>query len=202
MSTDREFLPVTFPALRSAGKEPFEAQSRASGHAAGYAAGLRAASSELAERTARLDAEHEAAVVHGRARVERAVAMLGAAARALDERTLPLIERSQDALATAAIELAEAILGSELSRHEDSARTAMTRALAQADPSSVRVVRMNPVDLAGLDEDTIAATGVLFAPDDSLDRGDAVTEFEVGYLDARISSALARAKAAISGEAS
>ncbi len=78
----------------------------------------------------------------------------------------------------------------------------MTRALARADSTTVRVVRMNPVDLAGLDEDTIAATGVLFAPDDSLDRGDAVTEFEVGYLDARISTALARAKAAIAGETS
>ena len=202
MSIDREFLPVTFPALRNVETDPFEVQSRASGHAAGYAAGLRAASSELAERTARLDAEHEAAVLHGRARVDRVVALLGAAARALDERSLPLIERSQDALAAAAIALAEAILGSELSRDENSARTALTRALARADSTTVRVVRMNPVDLAGLDEDTIAATGVLFAPDDSLDRGDAVTEFEVGYLDARISTALARAKAAIAGETS
>ncbi|TXN29211.1 FliH/SctL family protein [Lacisediminihabitans profunda] len=202
MSIDQEFFPVTFPALRSLETDPFEVQSRASGHAAGYAAGLRAASGELAERIARLDAEHEAAVLHGRARIDRVIAVLGAAARALDERTLPLIEGSQDALAAAAIELAEAILGSELSRDENSARSALTRALAGADSTTVRVVRMNPVDLAGLDADTIAATGVLFAPDDSLARGDAVTEFEVGYLDARISTALARAKAAIAGEAS
>ncbi|HAM25368.1 MAG TPA: hypothetical protein DCP11_01320 [Microbacteriaceae bacterium] len=205
MSIDTEFSRVTFPALRSDDTDPFDVQARASGHAAGYAAGLRAASQEIAERTARLDAEHEASMLHGRARVDRAVAVLTAAARALEERTVPVIELSQDAIAASAIELAEAIIGSELSRDGTSARTAVARALGGVDAKTVHVVRMNPVDLSALDDSAIAAiaaTGVAFAADESLARGDAVTEFAVGYLDARVSTALARAKAALSGEGS
>ena len=202
MSIDTEFSRVTFPALRSDDTDPFDVQARASGHAAGYAAGLRAASQEIAERTARLDAEHEASMLHGRARVDRAVAVLTAAARALEERTVPVIELSQDAIAASAIELAEAIIGSELSRDGTSARTAVARALGGVDAKTVHVVRMNPVDLSALDDAAIAATGVAFAADESLARGDAVTEFAVGYLDARVSTALARAKAALSGEGS
>jgi len=61
----------------------------------------------------------------------------------------------------------------------------------------VQVVRLNPSDLAALDPSTIEAAGVALAADPSLARGDAVTEFSNGFLDARISTALARARAAI-----
>jgi len=56
---------------------------------------------------------------------------------------------------------------------------------------------MNPADLATLGPDVLAAAGVTFTPDATLARGDAMTQFPDGYLDARIGSALARVKAAI-----
>jgi flagellar assembly protein FliH len=47
-----------------------------------------------------------------------------------------------------------------------------------------------------------AAAGVELSPDASIARGDAVADLPVGYLDARIGTAVARARAAILGEQS
>ena len=108
-----------------------------------------------------------------------------------------MLSEAQDAIAATAIELAEAIIGRELSDEQTAAASALHRALTDVDPAIVHLVRLNPDDLAALDEQTIAATGVTFAADASLGRGDAITEFADGYLDARISSALERARSAI-----
>jgi flagellar assembly protein FliH len=47
-----------------------------------------------------------------------------------------------------------------------------------------------------------AAAGVLFSADASIARGDAIAMLPFGYLDARIATAVARARAAILGDAS
>ncbi|MCU1556595.1 MAG: hypothetical protein JWN09_590 [Microbacteriaceae bacterium] len=202
MSLDTEFSFLDFPSLRSEHQETLDVQARASGHAAGYAAGLRAAGQELSERVARLDAEHEAALRQAQARLDRAIGLLAAAARALDERTVPVLTEAHDAIAESALELAEALLGTELSVGETSAAAAMKRALSSVEASPIHTVRMNPLDLALFDEGTLAATGVSFTADPGLARGDAITEFPIGYLDARISAAVVRARAAILGQAS
>ncbi|MET4782771.1 FliH/SctL family protein [Glaciihabitans sp. UYNi722] len=202
MSLDTRFSTISFPSLRSDHQETLDVQARASGHAAGYAAGLRAASQELAERVARLDEEHEATLRHAQARLDRAIELLTVAARSLTEGTVPVVADAQDTLAESALDLAEALLGTELSIGDTSATAAMNRALSSVDTALVHLVRMNPLDLAVFDEETLAKTGVTFTADPNLARGDAITEFPVGYLDARISTAVARAKAAILGEAS
>ncbi|MCU1525981.1 MAG: flagellar assembly protein [Microbacteriaceae bacterium] len=202
MSLDTRFSSLTFPSLRSEHQETLDVQARASGHAAGYAAGLRAAGQELAEQVARLDAEHEATLSQAQARLDRAIGLLAAAANALAERTVPVLTEVQDAIAESAMDLAEELLGTELSIGDTSATAAMKRALSSVDASLVHTVRMNALDLAVFDEQTLAATGVTFTADSSLARGDAITEFPVGYLDARITTAVARARAAILGEAS
>lgn len=197
MSIDAAFSPAIFPALRNSHQDAADTKIRASGHAAGYAAGLRAASEEVAARATRLEAEHEAALQKGREAVEQAVSRLGAATEALNSRTVPLLRDAQHAIAATAIDLAEMIIGRELGNEETSAQAAIRRALSGVDLAVVHSVRMNPADLALLGDTVLADAGVTFVPDVTLSRGDAITEFPNGYLDARVQTAFDRAKAAI-----
>ena len=197
MSSDAGFSTLTYPALRNAASDSRDDQARVSGHAAGFAAGLREAEAQVAARIAALEAETAASISHGRARVDLAVALLNSAADALDTRTVPLLESAHATLAESAMLVAEAVVGSELSDAGVAARSALHRALDSVDVGVVHEVRMNPADLATLGPDVLAAAGVTFTPDATLARGDALTQFPDGYLDARIGSALARVKAAI-----
>jgi flagellar assembly protein FliH len=199
----RDFFPMTFPSLpATAQQEQTDADSRAAGHAAGYAAGLRAAGAELAGQKAALDAEHRAALLHDAARTDRAIVVLTAAALALDSRLLPVVSDAQDAIAVSALDLAETIIGAELANSERSAKAALARALAAVDPATITTIRLNPLDLSVLDENVRAASAVSFTADASLARGDAIADLPLGYLDARITTAVARARAAILGDAS
>ena len=199
----RDFFPLAFPALPSSTRQDrVDADSRAAGFAAGYAAGLRAAGAELAGQKAALDAEHRAALLHDGARMERAIAVLTEATAALDGRLLPVVTEAQDAIAAAALDLAEMVIGGELTDGDRSAKAALTRVLAAVDPTTISTIRLNPLDLAVLDEVVRTAAGVSFTADPSIARGDAIADLPVGYLDARIGTAVARARAAILGELS
>ena len=199
----RDFFPVVFPSLpSSAQQDQADADNRAAGHAAGYAAGLRAAGAELAGQKAALDAEHRAALLHDAARMDRTIAVLTAAAAALDSLLLPVVTDAQDAIAASALELAETIIGEALADGERSAKAALTRALAAVDPATITTIRLNPLDLGVLDESVRAAAGVSFSADASIARGDAIAMLPFGYLDARIAPAVARARAAILGDTS
>lgn len=204
MSSDA-FLALDIPRLGDTASRRIEEQARARGHAAGYTAGLRMAQSDHAERVARYESERAAAAQAAAEQLDRAVALLSAAARALNERTLPLLAESHGALAAAAAELAESILGIELADHERSARAALERALGGVDTRLVHAVRLHPDDLALLEELDLhgdrerqrVVADITFIADPVLRRGDAVTEFADGYLDARIATALERATTAL-----
>jgi flagellar assembly protein FliH len=197
MSPEPSFATLTFPSLRTEQQEEVDLRARASGHAAGYAEGLRAANAEIDALRERLQTEHAAVIRHGQARLDRAIEVLGGASAALAARAVPVVAEVQDALAQNALTLAEAILGVELATGDTSARAALTRALSTPDAPLVTTVRLNPLDLAVLDEEIIAAAGVPLVADATLTRGDAMAELPIGYLDARISSAVARARTAI-----
>jgi len=197
MSIDATFSRVNFPSLGTRSPTSEDVKSRASGHAAGYAAGLRAAAAEIAAEEARREAELAEALAAADARANAAVAILSAASEALEKRTSPVLAEAQDAIAATAMELAEAILGRELSDSETSAVTALQRALADIELDLVQVVRLNPEDLEFLDWQGKLTPTVTFEADATLARGDAVTEFEEGYLDARVASAVERARRAI-----
>lgn len=199
MSSDT-FLALTIPRLGTTNSSRLDEQARARGHAAGYTDGLRAAQVEVARRVSELDERHAEALQAANDRTTAAVAVVETAARSLNERTVPLLAESHNALAAAAIELAEAILGYELGNEERSARAALARALDVTHLDDVRTVRLHPEDLALLDPDVHAAAGVELTADPSLSRGDAITEFPHGYLDARLSTALDRARAALLAE--
>ncbi|MFC5930088.1 FliH/SctL family protein [Cryobacterium melibiosiphilum] len=183
-------------------------QARAEGHSAGYAAGLRAAAEEAAAQTLRIEHAQVAAAQTAQARVDYAVQLLGAAAAALDAKAAPNILEVESALIETALELTEAVIGFELADTETSARRAFERALSQADEGETRTVRMHPADVLALNSTvsgsmfgsaTAALPGVELVGDPTLNRGDAVVDFSDGFLDARLASAFARAKAALTG---
>lgn len=196
MSTDVTFSPVAFPSLGGPAHPAGGENVRAAGHAAGYAAGMRIAEEELRLLAARHAAEHAALLAEAAGRVDRLVGLLEAAVRGVEARIAPVLGEAQRALAVAAIELAEAVIGCELADGEASARAAVTRALRGVDPALVLTVRLHPDTLAALDEAALVA-GITYRADPDLAPGDAITDFAEGYLDARIGSALGRARAAL-----
>ena len=201
MSTDTGFGRMAFPRLRDEEQDRADEQSRAEGHAAGYTEGLRLAAADVARRADEINAQHAENERSGEAQVDSAVRLLAAAARALDERSIPLIQQAEATLVNTSLDLAEAILGCELSHTQPSARRALERALHQPDQldrSEVHSIRMHPEDLVVLRAQTRAMESIRFVADPRLMRGDAITEFSDGFLDACISTAFARAKAALS----
>lgn len=196
MSTNAQFSLVNFPDLGGSGVEAAEEQARTRGHAAGYAAGLRAAEVAL-DRERRAEAAERAAVAAlAHERAEAHAALLRAAVASINSRTAPVLDEAHQLIAHGAIDLAEAIIGIELSDAPRAARAAVTRALRDVDPAVVLVVRMNPSTLAALEDDCVVE-GISYVADPSIAPGDAVTDFAEGYLDARISSAIARARTAL-----
>jgi flagellar assembly protein FliH len=197
MSTDAAFVGLSFPALDTAhSQEEFE-RARTRGHAAGYAAGLRKAAEESAVvATAARIANDEFAAAE-RASVLSALRALSAATERVAVLKRPVLAEADLALAAAAIELAEVIIGRELSDAPLSARTAVRRALADVDPDDVLAVRLHPEDLAVLAADAQSDAALHFIADASLERGDAVVDVPNGSVDARISSALGRARSVL-----
>lgn len=189
---------LSYPALEEVDLSRGSLQEHARGHASGYAAGLRAAAAETERLRAQLRAEQEADQAAGRQEIHRSVEVLNRAVRSLEQAVMPVAEQVQDSLAAAAIDLAEALLGQELNDAETSARAALTRALTGVPRSEVRAVRLHPEDLAALDLETISAVDVKLKADRTLNPGDAVTDFTHGYLDATLSAAVDRARAALS----
>jgi len=197
---ENTFRPTTFPVVRTARLGEVEERARTRGHAAGYAEGMRRAAAEAEVLRERQQAEHQALLQDLEARTDRLVAALADAAAALHARTVPVVETAQDTLAAAALDLAEAVLGHELRDGASGAAAALARALAGTDAAQVVSVRLHPEDLALLSEDQRTRAGVRLVPDPALGRCDAVTEFDDGHLDARITTALARARTALTGE--
>ncbi|GAA3863514.1 hypothetical protein GCM10022381_04380 [Leifsonia kafniensis] len=193
------FTAVRFPTIHNADAEREQAAARHRGHSAGYAEGMRAAERAFAVTVA----EHEARVAAERERdlatVAEAVAVLTAAAHALDARLLPVITSVEDSLAAAGLDLAEAIIGAELQSGETSARAALRRAFDHPDVREATSIRLHPGDLDLLTEADRRAGGVELRADQSLARGDAIVDLPVGLLDARISTALARARRELDG---
>lgn len=191
------FIPARFEALTATGTGEARKAAHDQGYAAGYAQGIRAAEAvtraqreELARRAAEADADRAAEQA-------RALQALHAAANALAARTAPVLAGANDTLVQAALLLAERIIGRTLEDHELGARAALERATATGEAHAVRRVRMNPQDLALLGENSIEGTRIALVPDAQLQRGDALAEYEEGFLDARIATALQRASAAL-----
>jgi flagellar assembly protein FliH len=194
------FQPMPLGAPGAVDRAASEA-ARAEGFAAGFAAGAREAArvADLHARealAARLAQESAAA-----AATARALDVLATCAAAARARTEPVVADLQATVQLAALELAEALLGAELADHDRSARAALTRALVHADAIEALTVRLHPSDLAALRAAGADAPrdGVVLVADPTLPVGDAVAEHADGYLDARLTTAVARARKALEG---
>lgn len=193
------FVPAAVPTVRTPAHQKAEEDARARGYASGYADGARRAEAELAARRAELEAEFAASTRHQQARVDAQVQALAAVAAAADARLLPVVAEAQDSLAAAALDLAEAVIGTELSDDDTSARSVLARVTAVVHADAVTTVRVNPAELPLIAEVASDLLGFTFVADPSLGRGDAVAALPNGYLDARVRAALDRARTALTG---
>ncbi|WP_349865562.1 FliH/SctL family protein [Leifsonia sp. WHRI 6310E] len=217
MSSDTAFAPLSIPVLTETEQEQTAlASARARGYATGFADGRRAAAEEQAAWLVAAEEARAAQEEQLTARIAVLAQALRAAAVELREATVPVLAEVEDVLVEAAFELASAVVGDALSDRVAAARAAVARALSGETAGEVAVVRLNPDDLALLveaqaqeqaDPEGSARTGSALAtgipaprlvPDPSIAPGDAVGELPAGWLDARISTALARAGEALS----
>ncbi len=199
MSAESAFAPLSFPALPGQGSASAAASAERDtirGHATGYAAGRKQAEAELAALRDTIQAEASRSAEVARAEVQSALDALSRAAAEARALQLPVLQSVDAAIASAAMELAEAIVGHELGTGDGSARAALERASGETVPAG-SLVRLNPQDIAVITAEGTTWAGLELVPDLSLDRGDAVVELAHGSIDARVSASLRRARAAL-----
>lgn len=191
------FAPVLYPEVGDA-RQTGATAAQARGYAAGYAEGLRRAAAEHRAAEQAREAEHRQALADAAAATRQAVASLGAAVAAVNDLVLPVVADADRVLVDAALDLAEAVLGREVADGRVTAADALRRATASATADELVSVRLHPEDAAAVERDRTASVTVV--ADDSIERGDAIAVLRHGWLDARIASALARARAVLTGE--
>ncbi|WP_439691457.1 hypothetical protein ACRQ4B_10850 [Curtobacterium sp. SP.BCo] len=204
---------VAFPVIADPAGRARAVSADVRGHAAGYAAGLRQAQAETDALRARLEAEHVAAVAAVRADTARRIAVLDAATNAMLAQVAPVLDAAEQSVAAAALDLAEAVVGYAIrasrqeadgpadasgvgleARRASGAEATVRRALATIDRTVAVAVRLSVADaarVAGLD------LPVPVVADPGLRDGDAVVDLPDGLLDARIATALDRARTAL-----
>jgi flagellar assembly protein FliH len=199
MLTDAAFSKLSFPSIGAARSEEEFEHARTRGHAAGYAAGLRQAAlaAEALRDAAEADNDERASVA--RVAVLSALRALDSAREQVAAANGLVLAAADAALAAAALDLAEAIIGRELDDAETSAKAAVSRALSGVAPDEVVALRLHPDDIAVLGADAGQLAGLHVVADPSLARGDAIVTLPDGSVDARIASALERARAVLLG---
>lgn len=176
------------------------AAARAEGYANGWAAGHVAAAD--AARAAALEAERQSRVVAEQAHeaLTSSLRALAGAAATLEQRAVTPAHELREAVLHGALELAEALVGRELSVCAAPGLDAVRRALTLA-PVGVPVsARLNPLDLpaarTALDAlpDGELGRPVHLVADPSVERGGCIAECGAVRVDAQLSTALARVR--------
>ncbi|QGG94644.1 FliH/SctL family protein [Actinomarinicola tropica] len=190
-------------ALRTAAWDEGYAAGRVEGRAAGHAEGLAAG---RAEGLARGHAEGLAA---GRdeARIEAvrdlagALRALDAASAAADARDAVVLADIEAEVVDLALALAEAIIEREVRSVDDAARDAVRRALRLAPERGGLLVRLHPDDITHLGDLAELSPGraLEVVADPSVARGGCLIENDATQVDARIETALSRARAVLLG---
>ncbi|WP_176776580.1 MULTISPECIES: FliH/SctL family protein [unclassified Microbacterium] len=198
--TDATFTPLVPPRLGGSTPDAraISAKARVRGYADGFAEGRRRAEEELARSRAALEArtaQHDAAT---REALRTALAALDAVRSDLDGHLARLVAADAERVEELAIGLAEAILDVELSDATRSAAHAVRRAVAEAPVSTWVRVHLSDRDARTLRDGAspiLTEAEVVVSTD--VDAGGAVVELADARVDARISSAVARARAAL-----
>lgn len=204
---------VAFPVIGGTAATARATSADVRGHAAGYAAGLRAAQAETDALRARLEAEHTARIASQQADTARRIAVLDAATTAMLSQVAPVLDTAERSVAAAALDLAEAVVGYAIrssrpsdgatagpdgtgleARGASGAQATVERALASIDRTIAVAVRVSVADAARVADLDLPVPVVA---DPTLSDGDAVVDLPNGLLDARIATALDRARTAL-----
>jgi flagellar assembly protein FliH len=160
----------------------------------GYDDGYRTGMAEgLAAGRAAIAAESMAAT----ARLEELCRSLAAAASELRHRQALDLTGLEDALARAAVDLASAIIGRELAISVSPGADALARALALIPAGSVAIARLHPADAAIVVD---LPGNLTIIPDPAVECGGCILEVGDSRIDAQLSSALDRVRAALLSE--
>lgn len=176
--------------------EAARAQAREEGFAQGYRDGLAAAEQEKA---AALDRELAALKMAEAARqqvVQRAVAVLDAAAAEYAARQAAALHDVEDFVLNAAFDLATTLLGRELEISDAPVRDAVRRALAVL-PGDVPVTLVvHPLDLAALGDVDVVSEGhsVRVVSDPDVEPGSCIADGGATHVDASLSAAIERVR--------
>jgi flagellar assembly protein FliH len=197
------FQTLTFTRLAGAAEDAAARRdAEVRGYAAGFAAGARNAEQTLAERRTQLESAAEQARAAERAATVERLTRLDRVADALEARLSAVCSAAEEELLAAAVELAEALLGHELADDARSAQAIARRVLAADGEATAVRVRVHPAEVAAVSRE-LTGRPIDVVPDPSLGRGDAIAELPEGFIDARVTTAVARVRRALGdGEAS
>jgi flagellar assembly protein FliH len=178
------------------------ADAAAVGYAQGWAHGLRAARESQAADLAAALASHQRFALDRELKLRTALAALSHAANQLEEAAAPTSDQIEDAILSAAVDVAESLLGRELLAADVAAPAALARVLRLAPAGERITVSLSPEDHATLTGDNGAAlladiieTGghvISLTPDASLQSGEAIGRTGATTIDARLSAGLQR----------
>lgn len=178
--------------------------ARSTGYAEGWAQGRRDAMAAAEADRARDEEQRRRLGLQLVQQTTSACDALAAATRQVEGRTVAALEDLGDEVLAAAVRLAEAVLGAELSALDGAGLLALRRALAPLPDDGRVVVRMSPQDVDVVravlrdghpDGSTCWVEGheVEIVTDPGLRRGEAVADQGAARVDARLDSALRRA---------
>jgi flagellar assembly protein FliH len=179
------------------------ARLRGRAHEEGYAAGFAEGTAAAEVVVARAEAEAAARLAEVQTRWERrmgsAAAALAAAARRLEETTVPVAEDVRDTVLGAVATLVEDVLGRELALAASPGLDAVRRALTLCPEDAPAVVRLHPDDLAEVPAEALAGlpATVTVVGDPRVERAGAVAETGARRIDAQLGPALERVQAVL-----
>lgn len=173
---------------------------RTAGYAEGWAQGQRAAAVVAQAALEQAAAAEQAYDARRAAALAQGVAALGRAAESLENSQLPTLHQLQELILSHALELAEAILGRELTDSQDRGTDAVRRAISVAPVQGEITVRLHPDDYRNIMGSALDAEysyhgrPVHLRSDPTLRPGDAIAETGSTTVDASIAHAIQRAK--------
>ena len=157
--------------------------------------------------TAGFDEGYAAGYTHGIDDARRHVELLGQLVQRLGREADAFATREataraeiEDQLVAAAMQIAEVLVGHELSQPDDRGRDAIARALALAPAHGDVTARLHPADIAVLGDPATLSPGRVLAivPDPALSPGDCIIDVASCRIDARVGAAIERAREVLS----
>jgi flagellar assembly protein FliH len=176
----------------AAGYEQGYVEGYNEGKAVGYADGYQQGNEKAA-------AAALAAAEDREAKLRDALSALTTAAAECNSRQKASIDDIETTIVDAIFDLAQTLLGRELSHTRTPGRDALRRALDMAATHGPAVARLNPDDVDTVGDLAVLAPGrvITIVPDPNIEPGGCVLEAGSGRVDAQLGTALARAKRAL-----